>query len=271
MNARLPRLAAGAALLALLVATLVPFALLIVFSLRSHLSIIVDFWELPTDPVWANYRRAFEVVRTSIVHSLFVCIVTVAGAVLLGSLSGYAFARHRFPLKNTLFLLLIGVLAIPSLLTIVPLYSIIVKAGLTDSYWGLILPYISGTQLLGILLCRTFFESLPEELFEAARMDGGGELYLYSRIAVQLSVPIMATIGIVTFLSVYNDYLWPAIVLKEQHRTFTMAAVSLNTAGRQDIGLSFAGYVIGSVPTVAVILLGMKYYIDGMVAGAVKA
>ena len=103
------------------------------------------------------------------------------------------------------------------------------------------------------------------------RIDGGGELYLYSRIAVQLSVPILVTVGIVTFLSVYNDYLWPAIVLKEQHRTFTMAAVSLNTAGRQDIGLSFAGYVIGSVPTVAVILLGMKYYIDGMVAGAVKA
>ncbi|MFD0714406.1 carbohydrate ABC transporter permease [Paenibacillus sp. GCM10027626] len=271
MAARLSKWTGGAVLLALLVATLVPFVLLIFFSFKDHLDILIDFWGFPSAIKWENYTVAWEAVQSSIGNSLFVCIVTVLGAVVLGSLSGYVFARHRFPLKGLLYILLIGVMMIPSLLNTVPLYAIIVKLGMTKSFWGLILPYIAGTQLLGILLCRTFFESLPEELFEAARIDGGNEFYIYARIALPLCLPILITIGIVTFLSVYSDYLWPFIVLDQDHQTFTMAAVSLNRSGSSDIGLSFAGYIIGSIPTIVVILFGMKYYIEGMVAGAVKS
>uniref|UniRef100_UPI003B8A6B96 hypothetical protein n=1 Tax=Cohnella rhizosphaerae TaxID=1457232 RepID=UPI003B8A6B96 len=102
-------------------------------------------------------------------------------------------------------------------------------------------------------------------------MDGGGEFYVYSRIALPLSLPILVTVAIVTFLAVYSDYLWPFIVLSQEHQTFTMAAVGLNRSGRTDIGLSFAAYIVGSVPTILLILFGMKYYIEGMVTGAVKA
>ncbi|SEO47292.1 carbohydrate ABC transporter permease [Paenibacillus sp. OV219] len=261
----------GTLLTILLILTLVPFILLVFFSFKTQIEVLIDFWGMPEKLHFENYSAAWDVVRNSISHSLLVCFATVLGAGLLGSLSGYVFARHQFPLKNLLYLLLIGVMMIPSLLTIVPLYAIISKIGITGSYWGLILPYISGTQLLGILLCRTLFESLPEELFEAARMDGGSEFYLYSRIALPLCIPILVTIGIVTFLAVYSDYLWPFIVLDQDHQTFTMAAVSLNRSGRSDVGLSFAGYIIGSVPTILVIVFGMKYYIEGMVSGAVKS
>jgi len=271
MTARLPKWTGYAVLAVLLAATLVPFFLLFYFSFKNQIEILIDFWALPEKPHWENYSAAWQEVKSSIGNSLYVCVVTVLGAVALGSMSGYVFARHRFPLKGLLYLLLIGVMMIPSLLNIVPLYAVITKLGFTKSFWGLILPYISGTQLLGILLCRTFFESLPEELFEAARIDGGSEFYLYSRIALPLCLPILVTIGIVTFLAVYSDYLWPFIVLDQEHQTFTMAAVGLNRSGRSDIGLSFAGYIIGSVPTILVILLGMKYYIEGMVTGAVKS
>lgn len=271
MSARMPKWIGGTVLVLLLVLTLIPVLMLLVFSLRDNLDILIDFWSLPDTPKWANYTEAWKVVKDSIGNSLFVCIVTVIGAVFIGSLSGYVFARHQFPLKGLLFLLLIGVMMIPSLLTIVPLYATITNLNMTNSFWGLILPYIAGTQLLGIMLTRTFFESLPEELFEAARMDGASEWYLYLRIAMPLCVPILITVGIVTFLSVYSDYLWPFIVLKQENQTFTMAAVSLNRAGSSDLGLSTAGYAIGSIPTIIVILFGMKYYIEGMVSGAVKS
>jgi ABC-type glycerol-3-phosphate transport system permease component len=271
MIARLSKWTGSAVLVVLLIATIVPFLLLIFFSFKEQIEILVDFWGVPSSLHWANYSDAWGVVKSSISNSLYVCIITVLGAIILGSLSGYVFARHKFPLKGFLYLLLLGVMMIPSLLTIVPLYATIAKLGFTNSYLGLILPYIAGTQLLGILLCRTFFESLPEELFEAARMDGGTEFYLYSRIALPLCLPILVTLGIVTFLAVYSDYLWPFIVLSQEKQTFTMAAVSLNRSGRSDIGLSFAGYIIGSVPTILVIVFGMKYYIEGMVTGAIKA
>ncbi|WP_391574534.1 carbohydrate ABC transporter permease [Cohnella sp.] len=271
MAARLSKWTGSAVLVVLLIITLVPFVILFFFSFKDQIEILIDFWGMPEVIKWANYSDAWNVVKSSIGNSLYVCIVTVIGAVVLGSLSGYVFARHRFPLKGLLYILLIGVMMIPSLLTIVPLYAIIAELGITNSYLGLILPYIAGTQLLGVLLCRTFFESLPEELFEAARIDGGNEFYLYSRIALPLCLPILATVGIVTFLAVYSDYLWPFIVLAQEKQTFTMAAVSLNRSGQSDIGLSFAGYIIGSIPTILVISFGMKYYIEGMVSGAIKS
>ncbi|MBM7568351.1 carbohydrate ABC transporter permease [Paenibacillus sacheonensis] len=271
MTGSLTKWTGGVLLTILLILTLVPFVLLIFFSFKTQLEVLIDFWGMPDKLHFENYSAAWKAVRSSIGNSLYVCVITVAGAVLIGSLSGYVFARHKFPLKSPLYMLLIGVMMIPSLLTVVPLYAIITNLHMTHSFWGLILPYISGTQLLGIMLCRTLFESLPEELFEAARIDGGSEFYLYSRIALPLCVPILVTIGIVTFLAVYSDYLWPFIVLDQSQQTFTMAAVGLNKSGRSDIGLSFAAYIIGSVPTVLVILFGMKYYIEGMVSGAVKS
>ncbi|MFC5406254.1 carbohydrate ABC transporter permease [Cohnella soli] len=266
-----PRFVAILALVFFLAITLVPFALLLIVSLRDNLDLMIQFWSWPEQLKWSNYADAFAGVKSSIGNSLFVCSVTVIGAVALASLSGYAFARFRFAGRGLLFLMLLGVLMIPVLLTYIPLYSIIVTFKMTNTYWALILPYIAGSHLLGIMLCRTFFESLPDELFEAARMDGANELYVYGRIALPLSVPVLMTLGIVVFIAMYGDYLWPLLVLDESKYTFAVAAAKLNGNGRQDIGLSFAGYVIGSVPMIAVMAIGMKYYVEGLVSGAVKS
>ncbi|HEY0828911.1 MAG TPA: carbohydrate ABC transporter permease [Bacilli bacterium] len=254
----------------LLFLTIIPLLLLLFLSTKDSLDILINFWEIPKSIKWGNFTGAFDAVMDSIGNSLYVCAITLLGSLALGSLSGYVFARHHFPFKNTLFMMLLAVMMIPGILTIVPLYSLITNMGLTHSFWGLILPYISFTQLLGLFICRTFFETLPEELFEAARMDGGSEFYLYSRIALPLSLPVLITVGIITFLAVYNDYLWPLIVLSESQRTFTIAAVNLTTSGRQDVGLSFGAYILGSIPSVIVLMLGMKYYVQGMMSGSVK-
>ncbi|RKP52891.1 carbohydrate ABC transporter permease [Cohnella endophytica] len=266
-----PRGIVVAVLLILLILTLVPLFLLFFLSAKDNLDVLIDFWGIPAKIKWENYQLAFEAIKLSLCHSLFVCMVTIFGSLLFGSLTGYVMARHTFPGKQLIYIMLLGVMMIPGILTIVPLYSLIVMLKLDHTFWGLILPYVAGSQLLGILLCRTFFEGIPNELFEAARMDGGTELYLYRKIALPLSVSILITIGLVTFLSVYNDYLWPLLVLDQSQQTFTVAAVNLSSGGRQDIGLTFAAYVLGSIPTIILFSFGMKYYVNAMLNGAVKA
>jgi ABC-type glycerol-3-phosphate transport system permease component len=270
-SARIPQVLAVTFLIILLIFTIVPIILLLFLSTKDNLDIIMNFWALPKSIKWENYTAAFAAVKDSIGHSLFICVVSVAGSLLLASLSGYVFARHTFPAKGLLFMLIMAVIAVPALLLIVPQYAVITKLHLTHTYWGLILTYIGGTQIFGILLCRTFFESLPEELFEAARIDGGNEFYLYRRIALPLSIPILITIAIVTFLGVYNDYLLPLIILDSSQTTFSLAAVNISSAGRQDVGLSFAAYVIGSIPLAILLAFGMKYYIQGSLTGAIKS
>ncbi len=269
-NGKLPRLIAFLILSGILLLTLIPFGLLFYLSAKDNLDILVNFWGIPKQIKWENYLNAFEAVNASIGNSLFVCAAGVTGTLILASLSAYVLARHSFPGKTYIYLFILGIMMIPGILTIVPLYSVIVHLELDQTFWGLILPYIAGSQILGILLCRTFFEEIPEELFEAARMDGGSEFYLYSRIALPLSLPILVTVGLITFISIYNDYIWPLLVLSPDQNTFMVAAVNLTSGGRQDIGLTFAAYVLGSIPTLFLFAFGMKYYINGMISGAVK-
>lgn len=262
---------AFAVLLVILLLTLVPLFLLVYLSVKDNLDILIDFWGVPRTIKWENYTHAFAGVQSSIGHSLYVCAVSVCGTLLLASLSSYVFARHSFPGKHLLYMAILGIMMIPTILTIVPLYALIDQLQLIHSYWGLILPYIAGSQIFGILLIRTFFEQIPEELFEAARMDGGSEWYLFGRIAVPLSLPVLVTVGLITFVNIYNDYLWPLLVLGSDQLTFMVTAVNLTSAGRQDIGLTFAAYVLGSIPTVLIFAFGMKYYVNGIISGSVKA
>lgn len=255
----------------LAILTLVPFGLMIFLSFKENIDIVVQFWSWPERIKWENYTTAFEAVKFSIFRSIYVGVFSVAGVLLLGSLAGYAFARHRFAGKQLFYLLLLGVLMIPGPLILIPQYAVLVHLNLINSYWGLILPYIAGSQLLCIILCRSFFEELPEDLFEAGRMDGAGELYLYRRVALSLCVPILVSVAIVTFIAVYNDYILPLVVLKESKYTFTLIAVQLTSAGRSDMGLTFAAFAVGSIPMLVLIVSGMRYYVDGLLSGAVKS
>jgi ABC-type glycerol-3-phosphate transport system permease component len=261
---------ANGALVFLMLLTVTPLVMLIFLSTKDNLDILMNIWGIPKVIKWANYTSAFDAVKGSMGNSLFVAALSIAGSLTIASLSGYVFARHQFPFKTLLYSVFIGVMMIPGIVTLVPMYSMISKMHLTSSFLGLILPYTAGLQLFGILITRTYFETLPGELFEAAKIDGGTEFYLFARIALPLSVPVLLTIAIVSFIAVYGDYLWPLLVLTDKQVTLAIAVVKLNAGGRSDYGLTFAGYVIGSVPTVIIVATGMKYYLQGMVSGAIK-
>lgn len=259
-------------LLAFLALTFVPVVLMLFMSFKTNADIYTNFWAPPSSMKWEHYAKAFGFVRLYLWNSILVCVLATGGVIFLSSLSGYVFARHEFPFKNSLFLMILFLMMIPGILTLIPMFLLVKDLGLLNTRLGLILPYISGGQVVGILLCRTFIAEIPRDLFDAARIDGASEFTVYSRIVVPLSFPILATVGIMTVFGVYNDFIWPLLVITDHTKqVFTVALLSMGGGYRMEMGDMLAGYTIGCVPLLLMISFGMKYFVRGVTSGALKA
>lgn len=257
----------------LLITTFFPFVMLINMSLKHNVMISVDFLGGPNPIVLENYEKAFDFVFKPVLNSLFVCGVSLVFILLFVSMSGYAFGRLKFKGKKVLFSLLVAVLMIPYTLTIVPVYEICDKLGILNSYTALIMPYVSGQQVFGIILATTYFANLPEDMFEAARIDGASEIQMFIKIALPLSVPILITVGVTTLVAMYNDYIWPTVAMTAGDEMKTFAQVVFNNAagnGTTDMGLVSASFIIGTIPLLVITLSCLKYYLKGLLEGAVK-
>ncbi|MDI6782576.1 MAG: carbohydrate ABC transporter permease [bacterium] len=258
-------------LLGLFGLTIVPFVMMLVMSLKSNGQIFAHFWSLPHPAHWEYYPLAWQAIFQYIRNSLIVTMCSVIGVVLLSSLSGYVFARHRFTGKETIYYFILLLMMIPGVLTLIPAYELVRSLGLLNTRWVLILPYISGGQVFGILLCRGFMATIPEELFESARMDGASELQVYWRMAVPLSLPILATVAIMNAVGIYNDYIWPLVTISDHTiQTFTVGVTQFASEYNLDYGPMLAGYVIGSIPLICIFAIGTKYYVQGITSGALK-
>lgn len=260
-------------ILILLVLTFYPIYTLINMSLKPTVLIQTDFLSLTQFNYFTNYTKAIKEIIKPVVNSFFVCVSVIIFTTAFISLSGYAFGRLKFIGKEFLFFLVLFVLMIPGVLMIIPTYQIVLKAGWNGTFLALIMPYISGTQLFGIIIARAFFTGLPEDMFEAGKIDGAGEFCLFSRIALPLSIPVLITAAITSFIAMYNDYIWPSIVLSGNPGKATFCQIAFNTAGGNgstDLGYLAAFFVLGTIPLVILTTAGMKYYLQGMVEGAVK-
>ena len=267
----------GLALLAsILLAAYLPILMMASMSLRESGSIYANFWAAPWPVHPANYANAFSVLFWPTLNTLVLCAITVGGVLFLSTVSGYAFARMKFPGRAVLFGAVMVLMMTPATLLLTPNYVLAMKLGLRDTYAGLWLFYVSSGQVMGIFLMRSFFAALPEELFESARLDGASEWQCIWRIAVPLCRPILVTVAITTTLFVYNDLIWPMLMINNPDRETLMQALlrfipaDREATGRTDLGAVTAGYVFASIPIVAIFWLGMKSYIRGTLSGAVK-
>jgi len=260
-------------ILLLLFLTFFPFLSLLNMSVKQNLWIKLDYFGPPNPFIFDNYARAIDFIMRPVLNSLYVCAVSVALILIMVSLSGYAFGRMQFAGKRLLFSLILAVLMIPYTLLIVPNFRIVKSMGLINSYFALILPYIGGQQIFGIIISRTFFSSLPNEMFESARMDGANELQCYARIAMPLSVPTLITVGVTSVVAMYNDYIWPTLVLTTDDMMKTFCQIVFNNAagnGSLDFGMLAAAFVLGTLPLLVITCSFLKYYLQGMLEGAVK-
>jgi multiple sugar transport system permease protein len=222
---------------------------------------------------YGNYIEAWALVQRYLINTVFVVVASVIGVLLFSSITAYVFARYRFPGKNLLFAVIIGLLMIPGVIGFVPSIILVLKIfKLSNNFLGVLLPYWSGGQIFAIFVLRAFFEGLPEEMFEAARMDGAGHFDLYARITLPLSGSILSVIAILNIIGTWNDYVWPLIVLpSESMRTIAVGLTFLRDTKQPDPGVEMASYVIASIPMFILFLVTMKTFVRGIASGAIKA
>ena len=256
----------------LLAVSLLPFVMMLLLSLKTNADIFTRFWGLPQPARWDFYREAAVALKGYLLNTLIIVAVVVPGVLLLSSLSGYALSRLTFRGRDAVFALILALLVVPGVLTLIPTYALVQSMGLLNTRWALILPYLAGGQVLGVVLCRTFFASLPDELFESMRLDGAGDLQIYRHLALPLSLPTLATIAIMSTLGIYNDYIWPLVTITDSSlQTFTVGVTRFAGEFNLDYGPTLAGYVIGSLPLIVLFAVGMRAFVQGVTSGALKA
>jgi len=226
---------------------------------------------LPLHPTLANYRALFvgNDLGRYLLNSLIVSGGITLGALVCNLLAGYAFAKLRFGGRERVFNLLLAALVIPSQVAMLPLFLLAREMHLVNSYAGVMLPSLAS--IFGIYLVRQYARGIPDEMLEAARMDGAGELRIFLRIVLPLLKPIILTVVILTFLTAWNDFMWPLIVLTgSNHYTLPIALASLARQHSQDVEMLMAGSVVTVVPVLLLFLLLQRYYIQGLLLGSVK-
>lgn len=260
-------------LLILLLVTFIPIVYLIALSLKDNGQIYGRFWSMPDPYRWENFALGSLAIWRAVLNSILTSGTSTAATVVLASLSGYVFARHRFPGKESIYTGILALLMIPPILTLIPAYVLILNMGLENTYWALILPWTSGGQVFALLLCRSFFATLPEEFFDAARIDGASELQSFAQIAVPLSAPILVTVAVVRLVTTYNQFMWPLVVISSPKRQVVAVALTQFTSeiGVTDLGPQMAGYILASIPLIVLFSFGMRHYVRGLTAGGLKA
>jgi multiple sugar transport system permease protein len=226
---------------------------------------------LPASPTLANYRELFARAGMGryLANSVLLAVAATALSLVFNVMAGYAFAKLRFRGREQLFRLMLGALVIPGQVAMVPLFLLLKQMGLVNSYGGVIVPALAS--IFGIFLVRQYALSIPDELLEAARIDGASEGRIFVAIVVPLLSPIIVTLAVFTLLGTWNDFMWPLIVLSDQDLyTLPVALASLSREHVQDNELMMAGSVVTTLPVLVVFLALSRYYMQGLMLGAVK-
>jgi multiple sugar transport system permease protein len=226
---------------------------------------------LPAEPTLEHYRALLTSggIGRQFLNSLGLALAATLLSTTFNTLAGYAFAKLHFAGRDKLFALLIAALVIPGQVAMLPLFLMLKGMGLVNSYAGVLVPSLAG--IFGIFLVRQYARSIPDELLEAARMDGAGEFRIFFSVVLPLLTPVLATLAVFAFLGSWNDFMWPLIVLTDAKlHTLPVAIAGLSREHVQDNELMMAGSVITVVPVLLLFLGLQRYYIAGILAGSVK-
>lgn len=252
---------------------LYPIIFMIFTSFKDNPEFFRNFWGPPLAVHFENYKLAWGYLNDSFKNTIIICAISVPGVLVTGSLSAYAFARLRFPLKNFFYYMVLALMMIPNMLVLIPTFTMVADMGILNSYWAVALPAIANGEAFVIFVLRGFFAGLPEEVFESARMDGANEFKIYFKIALPLSLPIMGTVFIMRLLADWNDYLWPSITMSEPAKWPVAVAIKAFKAQFDLLpqwGPLYAGFTLTIIPLVIFFAFTMKYYVEGITSGAVK-
>jgi multiple sugar transport system permease protein len=227
---------------------------------------------LPREGTLANYLTVFSEIALPqwLWTSLWVAVVATVLSVVFSAMGGYAFAKFRFPGEKILFDVMFSSMMIPVTVLVIPLFVEVAALGMGNTYLALIVPWLAPA--FGVFMMRQFIvQSIPDQLLEAARIDGASELRIFVRIVLPLLRPALSALAVWIFLQSYNTFLWPLIVLTDDAKfTLPLGLSSLTSAYSADYGVVLAGSLIGAIPTIALFVALNRQLIDGLTVGSVK-
>ena len=253
---------------------LLPFAWMIVSSFMSAAEIMARplRW-LPAELQLRNYEALAAAIPLGNMYanSLIVTISITVGVLLTSSLAGYGFAKFHFPGRDILFVLVLATMMIPFFVVLIPIFFLVRQLGWMDSYLGLIVPNI--VTAFGIFLMRQYMLTLPDELLDAARIDGASELAIYWRIALPLAGPALGALAILAFVYHWNSFLWPLVVIRS--RELATIPIGLNSlrvyaSSPEVINLQMAGAALAIIPVVAVFAVLQRHFVRGIALTGIK-
>ena len=254
-----------------------PLIWMVVSSFKNDVQIFTDISSMkafvPTfmDDVFINYKQVVQKLPLlqAMLHSFGYISVIILISLIVNSMAGYAFARLKFPKKNLIFSIILAVMIIPAQTVMLPQFSIIYKMGFTNSYMGLILPAIASPMY--IFLFRQQFLGIPESIEEAAKLDGASQVRIFFQLIVPLAKPIYATVIILQFIALWNDFVWPVMVISDTSKqTVQMALSSLFNIKPVNYGNVMAGLTIVTIPVLILFLALQKYYVAGVASTGAK-
>ncbi|GLW27474.1 carbohydrate ABC transporter permease [Actinoplanes regularis] len=269
---RVTRLLGYLALVVASVAVLLPFYWMVVSSLKTNnevFTVPVKWW--PESPQWHNYLDIWT--RSDMTrwlgNTVLLSVVVTLLQVLTGSFAAYGFAKIRFPGRDLLFLAYIGTLAVPWQSYMIPQFVLLSKMHLSDTRWSIIAIQAFGA--LGVFLMKQFYESIPDELLDAARIDGMSEYGIYRRIMLPLSTPALASLALITLVNTWNDFLGPLLYLRSSDLwTIQLGLRTFISQYSAEYALIMTGSVLSVLPIVVIFLLGQRYFVEGVATTGLK-
>lgn len=254
------------------VAIILPFYWMVVSSLKRNQEVFtvpIQWW--PSTVQWQNYIDIW--LRSDMVNwlqnTLFLAVIVTFLQVFTGSFAAYGFSKGRFPGRTVLFLAYIGTIAVPWQSYMIPQFVLITDMGLANTLWAIVALQAFGA--FGVFLMKQFFDTIPEELSEAGRLDGLSEYGIYARIMLPLSLPAIASLALLTFVNTWNDYLGPLIYLRNPDIwTIQIGLRSFISQYNADYALIMTGAVLSVLPVLVIFLLGQRYFVEGIASTGVK-
>lgn len=251
---------------------IIPYLWMVLSSLKSNAEILsANPSILPKHPTFQGFVTVvsqapfFRWLWNSLITSAIITLVTL----FTSAMAGYIFAKFEFALKRFLFFLLLASMMVPFAVVMIPTYLIVARIGIVDHLSSIVVPSLVGA--FGIFLCRQFIESLPRDLMEAARIDGAGEFRIFATIVLPQIRPVLSALGIFTFMSAWNNYLWPLIVLNDINRmTVPLALVFFNGRHLQNWNVVMSAGVLIMIPVLIVFFLFQKQFVKGLTLTGLK-
>jgi raffinose/stachyose/melibiose transport system permease protein len=256
------------------------FALVIIYpiiwlglsGLKSNADFFLNTWSLPEEWLWENYRAAWDAgIGHFFLNSVFITVVSVVTVLLLGSMAAFGLSRFQFKGQNILLIIILSGLMLAPQVSLIPLYKLLQAMGLYNTYWALILPYVSFQLPFSIFLMRSYFLSIPKELEESAIIDGCNSWKVYRHIIVPMGKPIIASCALLTGMNVWNEFMFALVFVEDSAlRTIPVGLMNLRSQLNTNFGIQLAGLAISALPMIIAYIVFQKQFVRGLSAGSVK-